>query len=78
MGLYLLNDSVIILSELSATFKAMFEILLPCGFEYLLAVLFPLIETAKADVQLVRIFFLRQPQFHSNCLNLFALTISQK
>ena len=78
MGLYLLNDSVIILSELSATFKAMFEILLPCGFEYLLAVLFPLLEIAKTDAQFVRILFLRQPQFHSDCLDLVALTIPQK
>ena len=78
MGLYLLNDSVIILSDLFAAFKALLEIFLPRGFEYLLAVLFSLLETAKADSQLVRIFSLRQSQFHSNCLGLVALTIPQK
>ena len=74
----LLNDSVIILSDLFAAFKALLEILLPRGFEYMLAVLFSLLETAKADSQLVRIFSLRQSQFHSNCLDLLALTIPQK
>ena len=37
-----------------------------------------MLEIAEADAQLVRIFSLRQPQFRSNCLDLFALTISQK
>ena len=69
---------MIILSELFAMFKPLLEILLPRGFEYLLAVLLPLLETAKADAQLVRIFSLRQPQFRSNCLDLLALPISQK
>ena len=59
-------------------FKTLFEIFLPRGFEYLLAVLFPLLETAKADAQLVRILFLRQPQFRSDCLDLVALAVSQK
>ena len=73
-----LNDSVIILSDLFAAFKALLEIFLPRGFEYLLAVLLPLLETAKADAQLIRILFLRQPRFRSDCLDLVALTISQK
>ena len=49
MGLYLLNDSVIILSDLFAAFKALLEIFLPRGSEYPLAVLLPLLEIAKAD-----------------------------
>ena len=78
MGLYLLNDSVIILSELFTAFKTLFEILLPCGFENLLTVLLPMLEISKTDAQFVRILFLRQPQFHSDCLDLVALTIPQK
>ena len=73
-----LNDSIIILSDLFAAFKALLEIFLPRGFEYLLVVLFPLLETAKADAYLVRILSLRQPQLHSNRLDLLALTIPQK
>ena len=73
-----LNDSVIILSDLFAAFKALLEILLSRGFEYLLAVLLPLLETAKADAQLVRILSLRQPQFRSDCLDLLTLAVSQK
>ena len=73
-----LNDSIIILSDLFAAFKALLEIFLPRGFEYLLAVLFPLLEIAKADAQLVRILSLRQPQFRSDRLDLLTLTISQK
>ena len=57
-------------------FKPLLEILLPCGFEYLFAVLLPLLEVAEADAQLVRIFSLRQTQLHTNCLDLFALTVS--
>lgn len=56
----------------------MFEILLPCGFEYLLTVLLTMLEISKTDAQFVRILFLRQPQFHSDCLDLVALTIPQK
>ncbi|HAT77923.1 MAG TPA: hypothetical protein DCS10_00740 [Oscillibacter sp.] len=78
MGLYLLNDSVIILSELFTAFKTLLEILLPCGFEYLLAVLLPMLEIAEADAHFVCIFSLRQPQFRSDCLDLVALTIPQK
>lgn len=55
----------------------MLEILLPCGPEKLLTVLLPLLETAKADAQLIRILFLRQPRFRSDCLDLVALTIPQ-
>ena len=54
------------------------EILLPCGFENLLAVLLPMLEITEADAQLVRILSLRQPQFRSDCLDLVALTIPQK
>ena len=54
------------------------EILFPCGFENLLAVLLPMLEISKTDAQLVRILPLRQPQLHSDCLDLVALTISQK
>ena len=32
----------------------------------------------EGDAQLVRILFLRQPQFRSDCLDLVALTIPQK
>ena len=67
-----------ILSELFTAFKTLFEILLPCGFENLLTVLLPMLEISKTDAQFVRILFLRQPQFHSDCLDLVALTISQK
>ena len=54
------------------------KVFLPGGFENLLAILFPLLEIAKTDAQFVRILFLRQPQFHSDCLDLVALTIPQK
>ena len=37
-----------------------------------------MLEIAKADSQLVRIFSLRQSQFRSDCLDLLALPISQK
>ena len=40
-------------------FKTLFEIFLPRGFENLLAILFSLLEIAKADAQLVRILSLR-------------------
>ena len=37
-----------------------------------------MLEISKADAQLVRILFLRQPQFRSDRLDLLTLTISQK
>ena len=64
---------MIILSELFTLFKALFEILLPSGFEYPLTVFFPML-----DLQFIRTLSLRQPQLRSYCLDLFVLPISQK
>ena len=52
MGLYLLNDSVIILSDLFAAFKALLEIFLPRGFENLHVTLFPSLELLQRDAKL--------------------------
>ena len=54
------------------------KVFLPGGFENLLAILFPLLEIAKADAQLVRIFSLRQTEFRSDRLDLLTLTFPKK
>ena len=78
MGQHLLNDSVIILSELSAAFKALLKIPLPCGFEDLHVSLFPSLELLQWDAKLRCICLLRQAEFQAYGFDLRALTPQQK
>ena len=78
MGLYLLNDSVIILSDLFAAFKALLEIFLPRGFENLHVTLFPSLELLQRDAKLCCICLLRQAELLAYGFDLRALTPQQK
>ena len=73
-----LNDSIIILSDLFAAFKALLEIFLPRGFEYLHVTLFPSLELLQRDAKLRCIYLLRQAEPLAYGFDLRSLTPQQK
>ena len=60
--------------ELFAAFKALLEILLPCGFEYLYRFLLPALELLQRDAELCGICLLCQAEFQTNGFDLRSLS----